>query len=107
MPAGKNKILIAFVIGCALIFSYCSQKKYSHDLLVKVYVENMVAEGNYDFNADSMRIHQQKVFDKYKITPDEFKSALKQYQDDPKEWDSFFRRAKIMLDSLKNKSVIN
>ncbi|MEW5843710.1 MAG: DUF4296 domain-containing protein [Bacteroidota bacterium] len=104
--AEKNKFLICAVIAVSFIFSYCSQKKYPRDLLAKIYVENLVAEGKYDFNPDSLRFYQQKVFAKYKITQDQFKSALKSYQDDPKEWDGFFKRAKVMLDSLKAQSVI-
>lgn len=69
-------------------------------------MENLVAEGKYDFNSDSLRIHRQKVFEKYKITQDEFTSALKVYQNDPKVWDEFFKRAGVMLDSLKAQSII-
>ncbi len=76
-------------------------------MLAKVYVENLVAEGKYDFNPDSLRFYRERVFDKYKITQDKFKSALKDYQNDPKEWDEFFKRAKVILDSLKTQSVIN
>lgn len=104
--AERNKFFIGAVIAVSIIFSYCSQKKYSRDMLVKVYVENLVAEGKYDFNPDSLRKHRQNVFDKYRITPDEFKLALKDYQNDPKEWDVFFKRAKVMLDSLRAASVI-
>lgn len=106
MSAKKNKLVIGLLISASFVFSFCSQHKYSRDFLAKVYVENLVAEGKYDFNPDSLRFHQQKVFEKYKITQDQFKDALKSYQNDPKEWDEFFKRAKVMLDSLKAASVI-
>ena len=107
MRAGRNNFFVNVVVAASVIFSCSSQKKYSQELLAKVYVENMIVEGKFDFNADSFRTHKQKVFDRYKISSDQFKSALKEYQNDSKKWESFFKKANLILDSLKTQSVIN
>ena len=65
-----------FVIFILFIFSAgCGKPRISEEVLVKVYVENIIALETYAFNADSLKVHQMKVFNKYNITKKRIRAA--------------------------------
>lgn len=105
-PAKRNSsavILLSFSIFCFA----CSSEKIPEEVLVKVYVENIIVDETYSANADSLRVHKQSVFSKYKITEKEFETELGKYSDDKVKWADFFKKANDYLNDLKKSSAIS
>ena len=98
----------SFVIFILFIFTVsCGKPRISEEVLVKVYVENLIVLETYSFNADSLKAHQLKVFNKYNISKKEFEQQLKNYSEDSKDWQDFFKQANDYLVELKKKDRIN
>ena len=98
----------SFVILILLLLAVgCGKPHISEDVLVKVYVENLIVLETYSFNADSLQSHQNKVFGKYNISRNDFEQQLKNYSEDSKEWKDFFKQANDYLAELKEKDIIN
>ena len=93
-------ILFLFIAGCG-------KPRISEEVLVKVYIENLIVLETYSFNADSLKMHQLKVFNKYNISKKEFEQQLKNYSEDSKDWQDFFKHANDYLVELKKKGTIN
>lgn len=74
---------------------------------MKVYVENIIAAETYSANADSLRIHKESIFNKYKITKKDFEAELEKYSDDKVKWADFFKKANDYLNDLKKNNTIN
>lgn len=91
----------------ALISFGCGKEKLSEEVLVKVYVENIIADQTYASNADSLRIQKELVFKKYGLTEKEFKNELEKYYQDKNRWTSFFKKSYDYLDELKKSGAIN
>jgi hypothetical protein len=98
----------SFVILIFLLLAAgCGKPHISEDVLVKVYVENLIALETYSFNADSLISHQNKMFNKYNISRNDFEQQMKNYSEDSKEWQDFFKQANKYLAELKGKDIIN
>jgi hypothetical protein len=95
-------ILILFILSAG-----CGKSNITEDVLVKVYVENLIVLETYSFNSDSLISHQKKLFSKYNISKKEFEQQLKNYSEDSKEWQEFFKQANNYLVELKKKNIIN
>lgn len=106
-PARGNKLILLFSTSLFLFFTACGKEKPDEDVLVKVYVENLIVEERYATNPDSILIGKKAVFSKYKITQQDFEAALRNYSDDSKKWESFFKQANAYLNDLKKNNVIN
>ncbi|MEW6701799.1 MAG: DUF4296 domain-containing protein [Bacteroidota bacterium] len=106
-PARRNRLILLSFTVLFLIFTACGKEKPDEDILVKVYVENLIVEEKYTVNADSILSRKKAVFSKYKITQQDFEEALKNYSDDLKKWESFFKKANAYLDNLKKNNIIN
>lgn len=76
-------------------------------MLIRVYVENVVAEETYSTNADSLQVHRNLIFSKFKITEKDFQNELEKYANDKTKWESFFKKANDYLNDLKKNNVIN
>jgi hypothetical protein len=98
-PANENRILLLILI--LLLVVNCSKEKVPQEVLVKTYVENLIAEEKYSANLDSLQYHKRLVFEKNKITEYAFKEALKLRKDDQDAWEDFFKQSNKYLDSLK------
>lgn len=70
-------------------------------------MENIIVNDTYSSNADSLRVHKQSVFNKYKITEKEFEAELEKYSDDKAKWADFFKKANDYLNDLKKSNAIN
>lgn len=90
-----------------LFCSGCSKEKIPEETLIKVYVENVIAEETYSANTDSLRTHRQIIYSKYKITEKDFQEMLKSYAEDKTKWESFFKKANNYLNDLKKSNTIN
>lgn len=105
-PAKRNSAIL-FVFLILLLCSDCGGGKASEEVLVKVYVENVIADQTFTKNPDSLRIKKEAVFKKYGITEQEFESELRKYSQDKERWASFFKKANTYLDDLKKSNAIN
>jgi hypothetical protein len=103
LVSGSNLLLLLSF----LLLVNCAEKKSPREVIIKTYVENIVAEEAYSFNADSLRIQREKIFKQNGLTQEQFKNELKSYKDVPEAWDLFFKRANLMLDSLKRAGKIS
>ena len=103
-PARKSSITL--LLGL-LLLTCCTRKHTPPNVLVKIYVDNLIAEETYSFNADSLRIHREKIFKENNITPELYRNELDNYKNDPDAWDQFFKKSAEMLDSLKRIGKIN
>ncbi len=88
-------------------FAACSKNKVPEDLLVKVYVESVVINETYVLQSDSVRIHKQKLFDKYKISENDFEREMGKLSYDKEAWERFFKKANDYLNDLKASKAIN
>jgi hypothetical protein len=105
-PAKRNKPFILLLSISVFCFA-CSSKKIPEEVLVKVYVENIIVNETYSANPDSIKIHKDLVFTKYHITEKEFESELQKYSDDKSGWEDFFKKANDYLNDLKKQNKIN
>ncbi len=85
----------------------CNGKSVSEEVLVKVYVENVIADQTYASNSDSLTIHKKNIFKKYGLTQKDFESELSKYSQDKDEWAKFFKKCNEYLDELKKSNAIN
>ena len=98
----------SFLIFILLILSAgCGKPRLSKEVLVKVYVENLIVLETYSFNSDSLLSHQKSVFSKYNISQKNFEQQLKNYSEDSKDWQDFFKLANNYLLELKKDNIIN
>jgi hypothetical protein len=104
-PVNESRVLLLLFVSLLLI--NCSGKKVPQDVLVKIYVENLIAEEKYSFNHDTLQLRQNKIFIENKITRKDFEETLKAMRDDPDAWDDFFKQSNILLDSLKKTKQID
>ena len=63
------------------------------DLLVKVYVENVIVNETYGLQSDSVKIHKEAIFRKYKITEKIFEDEMAKFSADKESWTRFFKKA--------------
>ncbi len=101
--SGNNFLLLLAV----LVLTCCAEKKTPREVLVKTYVENIIAEEAYFNNADSLRVHREKIFKDNGISRQLFLDGLKKLQSEPGAWDLFFKEASDMLDSLRRAGKIS
>ena len=104
--AKKNKLIVP-VLFLFLIFAACAKEKISEDVLVKVYVENVIAGQTFINSKDSLNIQKAQIFKKYGITEKEFKSELAKYYQQKDKWTGFFKKSDEYLDELKKSGAIN
>lgn len=72
--------------------------------MAHLYVDLLVVEEFYHGIPDSIKAHQQKIFEKYKISAKEYLEEIKKMKEDKEEWDEFFQ---LTDEYLKEKSKKN
>lgn len=108
-PARKNRIVLFFLLSISFLLTNfgCVKKNIEDDKAVRIYVENIIVEEKYSYNPDSLRIHQQFIFNKYKTTKQQFETYLKNLEADQIKWQSFFKKADEYLTELRKSELIN
>lgn len=107
MKPVKRNSKILLLISLTLLCYACSKEKVSEEVLVKVYVENVIADQTYVNNTDSLRIYKEAVFKKYELTEKEFEVELEKYSQDKDTWARFFKKANDYLEEIKKSNAIN
>jgi len=106
--ARRNKFIFSLGL-CFLLFlsTSCTKKKIDEEVAVRIYVENIILEEKYSYNVDSLKIYRRKLFEKYKISQNDFEEYLRGLKANQKSWESFFKKADKFLIDLKNTNAIN
>lgn len=106
--ARKSKIILFFLVGIPffLIQLGCSNTKIDEDIVVRFYVDNIIAEEKYSYNSDSLHAYQQKIVERYHINKNQFEDYLKSLKADQLKWQSFFKKAEEYLIELRRKGTI-
>ncbi|HPN38722.1 MAG TPA: DUF4296 domain-containing protein [Melioribacteraceae bacterium] len=104
MQVKSNSISLFFILVIFLV-SCNNPKKINHETLSKTYVDIMIAQEIYLPNFDSLKIHKQKIFNKYGITEEDYFYTLESYKADTETWDKFFAASMNYLDTLRKQNI--
>lgn len=89
--------VISAIIIIALTFNACTKKQDNKEKLAHLYIDLLTVEEFYHGIPDSIKKHQQLLFDKYSISSDEFSQRLEQMKTNREEWEEFFKKAEKYL----------
>lgn len=89
-------IILLFFQGCE------SKEKLPADKLARIYVDILIAEQTYIYDADSLQIAVEQVYKNNGITKAEYEKGISKFKADEEKWEQFFEIAKNYLDSLKS-----
>ncbi len=106
-PARRNKFIFSLLVVSFLLITNCTKKIIDEEVAVRIYVENIILEEKYSYNTDSLRIYRKQLFEKYKISQNDFEEYLRGLKANQKSWESFFKKADEFLNDLKNTNAIN
>lgn len=104
----RNKlsgILLLFI--SALILISCGGGNINEDVASRIYVENVVAEEKFAGQPDSIKILRGKIFEKYKVSTEEYNRFINDLTYDIEKWNSFFAKADKYLIELKSERIID
>ncbi len=104
--AKRNSCKILF-IAVLLFISACKENKPDEDKLVRIYVENLIAEETHKDNPEILKEEKAKLFQKYKTTEKEFESDLRAIGNDKDAWERFFTKSRLLLDDLRRSGTVN
>ncbi len=100
-----NRFIVSSLIIAAL-FSACQKSKLDVDTLVRIYVENVIIEETFASNQDSIKIKKEELFERYKISRNEYETELNAIGADQKKWEEFFKKANALLEDLKSTGAL-
>lgn len=90
-----------FLIPVLLVTACSSGGGERMKTAARVYIDNMTVDEKYAGNSDSIKVYRGRVFDKHKMSEEEYKKLFAGFSTDRGKWDSFFAEAQKYLDSLK------
>lgn len=76
------------------------------DLLVRVYVENIIFEESHSQNTLDYKKQKDEIFKRNNISQKDFEDAMMDMKDDKSRWNSFFKKADVLVDDLKKSGTI-
>lgn len=94
-------IIILFLAGCK------SKNDIQLETAAKIYVENIILEDKYSNKPDTVILLRDKVYEKYKLSKEEYKKIFDGFAVDKDKWSEFFTLSEKYLDSLRNKNTLN
>jgi hypothetical protein len=97
---------IFFVLTALVFFSACQKTIIDEDKLVRIYIENNIVEESQPPNSDTYRKQKTDILKKYNITQKDFDEAMLDMKDDKEKWNSFFKKANVLVDDLKKSGTI-
>ena len=96
-----------FIVLISVIIVSCTSSEIEPEIMSKTYVEILIAQEKFPKGSDSLISATQNIFDKYKISKNDYFSTIKAYEADQVKWDEFFKNSREYLDSLKSQNKIN
>ncbi len=100
----ESRCILFFVL--AFLFVNCQKNKIDDDLLVRVYVENIVFEESHQQNTIEYTKQKEEIFKRNNISQKDFEEAMMKMKDDKNRWDAFFKKADALADDLKKSGTI-
>jgi len=101
---GIKYFVIIFLLS---VFACSSLSKDEKEKLAHLYVDLLTVEEFYHGIPDSIKSHQQKLFEEYRISAKEYLEQIKKMKEDKDEWEEFFALADsyLKLKSGENKKL--
>jgi hypothetical protein len=97
------KYYLIKILLIAMLCSGCEQdKEPPKEKIARMYVDILIAEQTYMFDADSQSIAIDQVYVKYGISKENYAHEIRKFETDEEEWSEFFTLAENYLDSLKS-----
>ena len=106
MKRARRIKLLLFLLPICL--AACSDsREIEQDKLVKIYVDILIAEETYFDNTDSLQIKYDEIFDGYNVSEEDYRKQIEIMALDKEEWDRFFNKAYVYIDTLKSRHQQN
>jgi hypothetical protein len=100
-----KKIILFIVI---IILTGCRSKNDEKlQTVAMIYVENVMLEDKYSDRPDTLITLRNKIFEKYRLSKDEYKKIFDGLSAEKEKWDEFFTLSEKYLDTLKNRNSLN
>ncbi len=92
------------IVFLILLFSCKNNNDTDLKRLSKIYVDLKIAETS-SINSDSLSVEKKKIFGKYQISEEEYRSKISSLPKEKEIWKKFFSFAQTYLDSLRHSSL--
>ncbi|MFH1196042.1 MAG: hypothetical protein V1720_10030 [bacterium] len=76
------------------------------EITAKTYVDLLIAEEQFEKNADSLKARRKEIFKKYETNEKKYLYSFDTFAEDEERWKSFNEYAQTYLDTLKKKHGI-
>lgn len=106
-PANATKLKSISIVLIFFFVAACTSKKTDINVISRAYVDILIAKESFPQGSDSLKALTNRTFEKYKVTGEEYYSALEGFKADQKKWDEFFKLSRKYLDSLKVENKLN
>lgn len=84
--------------------SSCSDNKViTEDKFVKIYSDLVIAQDTIPKNVTVFNSTKQKIFKKYNVTSEQYKSTIEYYNKNYERWKNFFAKVTAHIESMKGK----
>lgn len=95
-----KKILI---ISVFLIFIYaCSDnKRIKEDTFTDFYTDLVIAQDTTQGGYDELKSIREELFNKYKITSEQYEETIDYYNSDPRRWKNFFDKVLAKIEKMQ------
>ncbi len=103
----KRNSFVILVVLLLVILSACEKSKIDDDMLVRIYVENLIIEETHQNNPEELKQQKELLFKKYKTSKAEFESELSSIGNDKERWEKFFDKSKKLLEDLRKSGAVN
>jgi len=103
----KYRLLILSPFLFIYFFACSENNQPERDDIIKIYVDLLIIQEKYSNMPDSINLHYERIFEKYDTKEEIYKSAFKNFSDDPDKWKLFFDDAEKYLESIKDSLVFN
>ena len=103
----ENRIQISFFLTISLFIfiSACEKNpQIPEDKFIKVYVDLLILQDTTSTNNASLDSLKSLVFQKYKISADQYDATIQYYNEEPKRWEGFFDKAIAYAEKLKKET---
>lgn len=98
------RYIIPIIITLLSIYSCKKNESLPREKIARMYVDILIAEQTHQFNADSIFIAVDNVYEKYDISKDAYTEEISNLESNEEDWNDFFELAKTYLDSLKTEA---
>lgn len=94
-----------FLFPLLFLLTICSEKTpIPEEKLILIYIDLMFAQDTLLITTDNVDSLKSEVFQRHKITEDDYKTTLEHYNKSPERWEIFFDKVIDYVESLKTKS---